>query len=250
MGNTDKRLEGSTGPGEGDWRLELTSTLELQVLTYIRTDDGFLTSMHDLVPETEAGHRVAIFNPGRLTNQVSELRLVNPAAEAAEVTIMGIDGDSPSTPVVLLLPAGASRTLTAQELESGDGEGVRRGARHGRRQMAVGGDGGSVRSGDEPAVESDGTPDQSVHRTARDSARTGAVNLQGGPAHPAPAPSEPGPEGPLFRPAPCGLFVEASSFLAVHDTFILPCAPEHGRRPVGSGSGMEFYRPEYPLACR
>ena len=126
MGNTDKRLEGSTGPGEGDWRLELTSTLELQVLTYIRTDDGFLTSMHDLVPETEAGHRVAIFNPGRNTNQVSELRLVNSGAEAAEVTIMGIDGngDSPGTPVILSLPAEASRTLSVQELESGDGEGM------------------------------------------------------------------------------------------------------------------------------
>ena len=125
-GNTDKELDDGTGPGEGQWRLVLTSALDLEVLSYSRTDDGFLTSMHDVVPQTGAGHRVATFNPGRNSNQVSKLRLVNHGAEAAEVAIMGIDGngDSPGTPVILSLPAGTSRTLTAQELESGGGEGV------------------------------------------------------------------------------------------------------------------------------
>ena len=59
MGNADKGLPQGTGEGTGDWRLRLSSPLELEVLSYIRTDDGFLTSMHDVVPETSAGHRVA-----------------------------------------------------------------------------------------------------------------------------------------------------------------------------------------------
>ena len=41
--------------------------------------------------------------------------------------VVGIDdnGESPGTPVILPLPAGVSRTLTAQKLESGDGDGAR-----------------------------------------------------------------------------------------------------------------------------
>ena len=126
-GNPDKGLSGGIGAGTGAWRLRLSSSLDLQVLAYIRTEDGFLTSMHDLVPETEAGHRVAVFNPGRNVDQVSRLRLINPGAEAAEVRIEGIDGggESPGSAVELSLAAGASRTLTAQQLESGQRAGVR-----------------------------------------------------------------------------------------------------------------------------
>ena len=125
-GNAEKGLEGSTDSGEGDWRLELTSPLELQVLAYIRTEDGFLTAMHDVAPSTESGHRVVTFNPGKNADQVSRLRLVNPGDETAEVTIEGVDdkGASPGGAVVFSLAAGASRTLTAKELESGEAEGL------------------------------------------------------------------------------------------------------------------------------
>ena len=125
-GNPEKGLDGSTGSGEGDWRLVLTSPLELQVLSYIRTGDGFLTSMHDVAPSTAAGHRVVTFNPGRNISQVSRLRVINPGVETAEVTIDGIDdkGASPGGAVVFSLAAEASRTLTAKELESGQAQGL------------------------------------------------------------------------------------------------------------------------------
>ena len=74
---------GASGAGEGDWRLELISALDIEVLGYIRTRDGFLTAMHDMAPSGESGHRVVTFNPGRNVNQVSRLRVVNPGAEAA-----------------------------------------------------------------------------------------------------------------------------------------------------------------------
>ena len=78
-GNAGKGLTGSTGAGEGDWRLALTSDLDIEVLSYIRTTDGFLTAMHDLAPEVVEGeHRIAIFNPGSNAAQVSRLRLINP----------------------------------------------------------------------------------------------------------------------------------------------------------------------------
>ena len=123
-GNADKGLSGATGaPGEGDWRLVLGSALELEVLSYMRTSDGFLTSLHELAPSGEAGHRVVIFNPGSNANQVSRLRLVNPGAEPAQVRIEGIDdaGASPGTAVEVTVAGGASRTLTSQALESGAG---------------------------------------------------------------------------------------------------------------------------------
>ena len=123
LGNADKGLAGSTGAGTGDWRLALSSDDldDIQVLAYIRHDDGFLTSMHDVAPRTENGSRVAIFNPGINPNQVSSLRLVNPTAVDAEVTVTGIDdaGASPGTAVVLTVPAGDSRTLDAATLEDG-----------------------------------------------------------------------------------------------------------------------------------
>ena len=118
--------EGIGPPGTGDWRLRLSSTLTLDVLAYIRTRDGFLTSVHDVAPGTEAGHRVVTFNPGSNENQESSIRLINPGDVAAEVTIEGTDdeGASPGSAVLLSLAGGASRTLTARELESGDGEGL------------------------------------------------------------------------------------------------------------------------------
>ena len=125
-GNLERGLSGRIEPGSGDWRLRLSSTLELDVLAYIRTGDGFLTSMHDVAPGTEAGQRVVTFNPGSNERQVSRLRLINPGDAAAEVTIEGTDdkGRSPGSTVVLSLAAGASRTLSARELERGEGEGL------------------------------------------------------------------------------------------------------------------------------
>ena len=125
-GNPARGLDGATGPGQGRWRLELRSDLELKVLAYLRTRDGGLASMHDLVPRTEAGgHRVVFFNPASNTRRASALRLVNPGAEPAEVVIKGTDGDgeSPGSAVSLSVPARSARTVTAQALESVDGRG-------------------------------------------------------------------------------------------------------------------------------
>ena len=119
-GNPDKGLTGATGTGDGDWRLELTSQLDVEVLAYIRTEDGFLTAMHDTVPVGGGSHRVAVFNPGSNERQLSRLRLINPGSTLATVTVQGLDdrGDEHGS-VELSLPAGSARTVDARELESG-----------------------------------------------------------------------------------------------------------------------------------
>ena len=50
LGNDAKSLSSGVGAGVGIWRLELTSQLDIDVLSYIETKDGFLTAMHDVVP--------------------------------------------------------------------------------------------------------------------------------------------------------------------------------------------------------
>lgn len=125
QGNADKGLSDGIGPGGGAWRLELSSESDIEVLGYIRTMDGFVTSMHDRVPLSDGRHDVPTFNPGSNHRQVSRLRLVNPGTEAAVVTIAGVDdGGALSPSAQVAVPGGASRELTARQLESGDAEGL------------------------------------------------------------------------------------------------------------------------------
>ena len=120
-GNAAKGLSGGVGSGTGDWRLRLSSALEIELLAYIRTPDGFLTAMSDVAPTAGNRHRVAILNPGSNRRQESRLRLINPGMDITEVTIEGVDdsGESPGSTVRVSIPAGASRTFTAELLETG-----------------------------------------------------------------------------------------------------------------------------------
>ncbi len=112
---------GGVGGGRGDWRLELASELDLTVLGYARTADGFVAGVHDLAPVAEDGsHRVVFFNPGSNARQASRLRLINDSGRAAQVSIAGIDdrGNGSGT-VTLSVPAGAALALGSAELEAG-----------------------------------------------------------------------------------------------------------------------------------
>ena len=120
-GNAAKGLPSGVGNGSGSWRLELVTDLTIKPLAYIRTPDGFLTSMHDVAPVTGGSYWVPFFNPASNTSKVSHLRIINPGTAAAEVTVTGRDdgGDAASGTVRLTLAAGAARTLSAQDLERG-----------------------------------------------------------------------------------------------------------------------------------
>ena len=124
-GNASKGLSGGVeSGGAGHRRLELRTDLDIDALAYVRTADGFVTSVHESVAEEEAGsmrYRVPFFNPGSNRVQQSRLRLVNPGDGAAVVVITGRDDDGePSGGVVrLTLAAGESRSLGAEALEQG-----------------------------------------------------------------------------------------------------------------------------------
>ena len=125
-GNVEKGLSGGVGDGHGNWRLELETELDIEPLAYVRTSDGFLTSMHELAEESaESGsptqYWVPIFNPASNRSQQSRLRLANLDDESAEITISGRDDDGSPVDgkVRLTLEPGAARMLTSQELEEG-----------------------------------------------------------------------------------------------------------------------------------
>ncbi len=121
-GNARKGInEGIGSPRQGSWRLRVETALNVQVLSFIRTRDGFLTPMHDVLPRDLQGRLLArTFNPGSNRDQRSSLRLVNTGTGSEQVSISGVDdAGSIAGPVTLTLPAGQSRTLSALDLEEG-----------------------------------------------------------------------------------------------------------------------------------
>ena len=121
-GNAGKGIIAGVGsPMQGDWRLDIESALALRVLAFVRTTDGFLTAMGDVLQRNAEGLLMAqTFNPGSNANQVSKLRLVNTGANAERVSIEGVDDQGRNAgPVTLALAAGESRTLSASDLENG-----------------------------------------------------------------------------------------------------------------------------------
>ena len=122
-GNADRGLHEGVGDGEGHWRLELTSTLDIEPGAYVRTSSGLLTSMHDSVVEGGPGRwHVPFFNPGSNRSRASLLRIVNASDTRATVEIDGVDdGGRPAEGRVrLTLAPRAARTVTARALESGE----------------------------------------------------------------------------------------------------------------------------------
>ncbi|HEX5755442.1 MAG TPA: S8 family serine peptidase [Arenimonas sp.] len=121
-GNPSKGLTGSIGSGSGDWRLVVSTPLQLVVQGLLRTPDGFLTTVHSVSPEISGNTVVPIFNPASNPNQVSWLRLVNPGSQTASVQITGRDdaGQAGSGTVSLSLAAGAAIELSSTDLEVGN----------------------------------------------------------------------------------------------------------------------------------
>ena len=111
------------GDGEGNWRLELSTTLDITSLAYVRGASGFITTMHDVVSDTAMRQHVVSFNkaPVSMNWSRAQLRIINPNNSGVDVTITAQDdrGDPAAGTVSVSLPAGAARTLTSHQLERG-----------------------------------------------------------------------------------------------------------------------------------
>ena len=137
-------LWGTGAAANGHWRLCFASTVRARVSAYIRTRDGFLTSVtmpvravvgfaHVNSPEW----RVPVLNPGHNTRQVSVLRIINNTDRDLSVRIHGQRGDGKINPDRLgvctlfgcsdrtyvqgWLRAASAVHVTSAQLESGQG---------------------------------------------------------------------------------------------------------------------------------
>ena len=121
---------GVGAPAEGSqWRLMLEADDaigedNIEALEYVRTRNGFLTTMHDSVREREMEggmmmYQVRIFNPGSNTRQRSSLYLINNANADANVTVTGVDdhGMRGEMDVTFMLGGGMAIEIPSQALE-------------------------------------------------------------------------------------------------------------------------------------
>ena len=124
-GNVNKGLSGMLGDGTGRWIYTISANIAIQVMSLVRTPDGFLTNLSRIAPITGKVSDVFFFNPASNTNQASSLRLVNPTATPGGVTISGIDDSgavAPGGDISLNIPANSAIEITSQELENGNSE--------------------------------------------------------------------------------------------------------------------------------
>jgi hypothetical protein len=124
FGNPNKGLEFGFGSPVGNWRIVVQSDSTVSVMSYIRTPNGFLNDMHDVVGQktSQTSHTVPVFNPASNTNQVSKLRISNDVNEDITVTISAIDdnGSIMEQTVTATIPALRVLELTAIDLEMGN----------------------------------------------------------------------------------------------------------------------------------
>ena len=118
QGNAEKGLEGSTGPGEGDWWLELSSASDIELVSYVDTASGPLSALRGTSGvETESGMRYEAL----LWGESGEVRLLNAGGEAVAVRLSGTDdAGSSGGAVELTLAPWSARTLTATALAEGE----------------------------------------------------------------------------------------------------------------------------------
>ena len=184
-GNARKGLSDGVGDGQCSWRLELETDLDILPLAFVRTGDGFVTSIHDVVPEVEPGrHDVAIFNPGKNMTQQSRLRLVNPGEVDASVEVEGTDDDGIQSEgtVQLTVPKGGACTVTSEARVGRNGRFLRlrderRRPRGREGQVAALRHHRPVDSGDE-RPQDPGTSHQSLHREVRRLCSAGRSRVQ------------------------------------------------------------------------
>jgi T5SS/PEP-CTERM-associated repeat protein/autotransporter-associated beta strand protein len=125
-GNPAKSLQGAFGTGTGKWQLTVSSALNLEVMSLIRTPDGFLTDLSNIAPRAASGddsdRLLLSVVSGNNADQQGLIRLVNRGGLAENVTLSAIDDTgirAPTSAVVEVAPFAAVQLL-ASDLEQGN----------------------------------------------------------------------------------------------------------------------------------
>ena len=121
-GNSVKGTVGQLGKGSGKWQLSVGSSVELQTMSLIRTPDGFLTSLTDIVEKIGSTHEVFFANPASNPNQQSFLRVINTGSETGTVTVTGVDdlGQAAQDSLTFTLGPNAAKNFNSSDYELGN----------------------------------------------------------------------------------------------------------------------------------
>ena len=123
-GNAGKGLTGALGNGTGKWLLSVTSPLNLEVMSLIRTPDGFVTSVTDVVPVSGSGvNEIYFANPASNQTQQGFVRVVNKSAATGLVTVSGIDdggNPAPGGDLTFTLGANEAKQFNSLDYENGN----------------------------------------------------------------------------------------------------------------------------------
>ena len=107
--------------GIGAWRLQLRSSLDFEVLSYVRTRTVSSPACTISSPQNRTAIGAGL-QPGQQSQSIEQVAGRQCRFAAADVSITGIDddGESPGEVVKVSIPSGAARLLTAAQLENGD----------------------------------------------------------------------------------------------------------------------------------
>ena len=124
-------LEDSIGEGEGFWRLEISTNLDIRAQAFMRFVDNNLAPMHDVIPvykktDSHYWYHANKFFPDKHRTHVSWLRLTNPTAASLRVDMVSAPdrgGDYSSfdrgRSVWIRLRPHESRWLSSEHFEEG-----------------------------------------------------------------------------------------------------------------------------------
>ena len=98
QGNAAKGIFGSLGDGTGKWQLAVRSNGSFEAMSLIRTPDGFLTSVNDVVPKDGTANEIFFANPASNQIQQSFLRFTNQSDVDGFVTLSGVDDNGTPAP--------------------------------------------------------------------------------------------------------------------------------------------------------
>ncbi|MCY4212965.1 MAG: hypothetical protein OXF68_04995, partial [Gammaproteobacteria bacterium] len=120
-GSRSKGLAGAAGPGAGDWRLEVSSGLSLQVSAHALGADGSLGALDAAAPVSGARQVPRFPSAAGSSGRHGLLRVVNHSPLGGTVRIVPHDAlGNAYPPLTLRLGAGGAANLDAWDLELGN----------------------------------------------------------------------------------------------------------------------------------
>lgn len=123
-GNPAKGTSGQFGDGVGKWQIKVASSAVIEIMSLIRTPDGFLTDVSELVPRKATGiHEVYLANSVDNQTQQSFIRVSNRTDASGTVTVTAVDDDglpAPGGEITFTLAANASSNFNSLDFSLGN----------------------------------------------------------------------------------------------------------------------------------